>query len=143
METPAGEVVWFLPNHFKSKYGGDNAQSRARRTAQAARTAEIDEELRAAGENLVVVLGDFNDTPDSPPLQPLLANTDLRDVSDHPSFDTGEFAGKGTYGLGNDNHKIDYLLLSPARFGRVRPPDYSGWEPGPGGDRSARRYIPR
>jgi hypothetical protein len=38
--------------------------------------------LRAAGENLVAVLGDFNDTPDSPPLQPLLANTDLRDVSD-------------------------------------------------------------
>jgi len=89
VETPAGEVVWFLPNHFKSKFGGDNAQSRARRTAQATRTAEIYDELRASGENLVVVLGDFNDTPDSPPLQPLqplLANTDLRDVSEHPSL---------------------------------------------------------
>ena len=63
--------------------------------------------MRASGEELVVVLGDFNDTPDSPPLQPLLANTDLRKVSDHPSFDTGEFAGRGTYALGNDNKKID------------------------------------
>lgn len=36
-----------------------------------------------------------------------------------PTFDTGEFAGKGTFGLGNDNNKIDYLLLSPALFARV------------------------
>ncbi|MEX2622388.1 MAG: endonuclease/exonuclease/phosphatase family protein [Acidimicrobiia bacterium] len=120
VETPTGELIWILPNHFKSKFGGDNAQSRARRMAQATRTAEIYEELRAAGENLAVVLGDFNDTPDSLPLQPLVANTDLSDVSDHPSFNTGEFGGKGTYGLGNDNQKIDYLLLSPALFGRVQ-----------------------
>jgi hypothetical protein len=34
-------------------------------------------------------------------------------------FDSGEFAGVGTFGLGNDNQKIDYLLLSPALFTRV------------------------
>ena len=73
---------------------GDNADSRARRTAQATRTAEIYEELRASGENLVVVLGDFNDTPDSPPLRPLLANTDLRDVSEHPSLTPASSAPK-------------------------------------------------
>ena len=32
---------------------------------------------------------------------------------------TGEFAGKGTFGLGNDKDKIDYLLLSPALFSRM------------------------
>jgi endonuclease/exonuclease/phosphatase family metal-dependent hydrolase len=80
---------------------------------------EIYRALIAAGHDKVVVLGDFNDGPDSPPLQPLLAGTDLKDVSTHPVFDTGEFAGKGTYGLGNDSQKLDYLLLSPKLFARV------------------------
>jgi endonuclease/exonuclease/phosphatase family metal-dependent hydrolase len=117
--TPTSERIWVLPNHFKSKFGGDNASSRARRTAQATRTVEIYQQLRASGEDLVVVLGDFNDTPASAPLAPLLTATDLQDVSDHPMFDSGEFAGVGTFGLGNDNQKIDYLLLSPALFTRV------------------------
>ena len=128
VHTPAGETVWVVPNHFKSKFGGDDPGSRAKREAQAVRTAEIYRSLRAEGQDNVVVLGDLNDTPDSEPLQGLLADTDLVDVSDHPTFDTGEFKGRpgsgdrgiGTFGLGNDNQKIDYLLLSPALFARVR-----------------------
>lgn len=117
--TPAGETIWVLPNHFKSKYGGDTPASRSRREAQAQRTAEIYRALRSNGQDKVVVLGDLNDTPDSAPLQPLLSDTDLKDVSLHPAFDPGEFPGIGTYGLGNDNQKIDYLLLSPDLFDRV------------------------
>lgn len=125
--TPTGESIWVLPNHFKSKFGGDNPESRAKREAQAARTAETYERLRSDGHDKIVILGDFNDTPDSSPLARLLAGTDLTDVSEHPSFDTGEFTGRpgtddrgiGTFGLGNDNQKIDYLLLSPALFDRV------------------------
>jgi endonuclease/exonuclease/phosphatase family metal-dependent hydrolase len=75
----------------------------------------------------VVVLGDLNDTPDSAPLQRLLSGTDLEEITDHDAFDPGPFRagpgntsrGVGTFGLGNDNQKIDYLLLSPALFGRV------------------------
>jgi len=117
--TPTGERVWVLPNHFKSKFGGNSRSSRGRRRSQASRVAQIYRDLRRAGEDLVVVLGDFNDTPDSWPLAPLLAATDLRDVSEYERFDTGEFPGRGTFGLGNDNQKIDYLLLSPALFRRV------------------------
>ena len=125
--TPSGEQIWVLPNHFKSKFGGNNAASIAKRQAQATRTAEIYQRLIDTGNENVVVLGDLNDTPDSDPLQPLLASTDLHDVTDHPQFDVGEFnvpannssRGIGTYGLGNDNDKIDYLLLSPALFARV------------------------
>ena len=73
------------------------------------------------------MLGDLNDTPVSAALQPLLDGTDLRDVSEHPNFEVGEFnvpqgnndRGIGTFGLGNDNQKIDYILLSPAFFDRV------------------------
>ncbi|MEM6395899.1 MAG: endonuclease/exonuclease/phosphatase family protein [Bacteroidota bacterium] len=125
--TPDGEVFWILPNHFKSKFGGNDPASIAKRRAQAIRTAEIYHNLRSEGYENVIVLGDLNDTPDSEPLQPLLADTDLEDVSDHPNFEVGEFnvppsntnKGIGTYSLGNDNDKIDYLLLSPALFDRV------------------------
>lgn len=125
--TPDGELVWVLPNHFKSKFGGNDARSIAKRRAQSVRTAEIYRALRAGGNDSIVVLGDLNDTPDSDPLQPLLADTDLRDVVEHADFDPGEFnvpesnpnRGIGTFGLGNDNQKIDYLLLSPALFDRV------------------------
>jgi endonuclease/exonuclease/phosphatase family metal-dependent hydrolase len=117
--TPSGEAIWVLPNHFKSKFGGDNAASRTKREAQAKRVAEIYRRLREEGHDKVIVLGDLNDTPNSPPLHPLIAGTDLKDVAEHRVFDTGEFAGKGTFGLGNDSNKIDYLLLSPALFERV------------------------
>ncbi len=125
--TPTGESVWVLPNHFKSKFGGNDPDSIAKREAQATRTAEIYQRLRDTGHDSVVVLGDFNDTPDSAPLQPLLNGSDLRDVSEHPKFVVGEFnvppsnenRGIGTFDLGNDNDKIDYILLSPALFGRV------------------------
>ena len=119
VRTPQGETIWVLPNHFKSKYGGNDPAAISKRSDQARRTAAIYENLRAEGHDKVVILGDLNDTPDAVPLQPLLAGTDLRDVSTHPSFATGAFAGTGTFGLGNDSNKIDYLLLSPALFARV------------------------
>lgn len=125
--TPSGELIWVIPNHFKSKFGGNDAASVAKREAQATRVAEIYQRLRDDDCDNVVILGDLNDTPDSAPLQPLLAETDLRDVSELGLFDTGEFKGRegtnergiGTFGLGNDGDKIDYLLLSPALFDRV------------------------
>ena len=125
--TPRGERVWVLPNHFKSKFGGNDPKSVAKREAQATRTAEVYQRLRDSGQNNVVVLGDLNGTPESAALQPLLDSTDLRDVSEHPNFEVGEFnvpqgnndRGIGTFGLGNDNQKIDYILLSPAFFDRV------------------------
>lgn len=117
--TPGGEKIWILPNHFKSKFGGNNPASVQKRKSQAKRTAEIYEELIADGNDNVIVLGDLNDTPDSEALQPLLADTDLKDISDHPTFDTGEYEGQGTFGLGNNSNKIDYLLLSPALFNRI------------------------
>lgn len=125
--TPNGEEIVVLPNHLKSKFGGNDPSSIAKREAQATRIAEIYQRLRNEDYDNVVILGDFNDTPDSEPLQPLLAEMDLHDVSELDLFDTGEFKGRkgtdergiGTYKLGNDGDKIDYLLLSPALFDRV------------------------
>ncbi len=147
--TPTGESVWVLPNHFKSKFGGNDPDSIAKREAQATRTAEVYQRLRDIGQNNVVVLGDLNDTPESAPLQPLLDDTDLRDVSEHPDFEVGEFnvpqgnndRGIGTFGLGNDNQKIDYILLSPALFDRVTQRACGAKARGRGLGRSAGKFM--
>ncbi len=118
VHTPQGEQIWVLPNHYKSKFGGNDGPSQSKRREQAARTAAIYEELLASGHQNIVVLGDLNDTPESAPLQPLLA-TSLKDISAHPSFDTGSYPGRGTFGGGRDSEKIDYLLLSPALYARI------------------------
>lgn len=123
--TPSGETLMVLANHFKSKFGGNDPASRAKRLAQATAVKAYYERLRGEGFENIVVLGDLNDTPDSEELQPLMDGTDLRDVSDHPHFTEVEFGadngnrGIGTYGLGNDDDKIDYLMVSPALWDKV------------------------
>ena len=125
LDTPGGEKIAVLPNHFKSKYGGNNQASKDKREAQARFTAQYYERLLAEGIENVIVLGDLNDTPDSNELQPLL-NTSLQEVTNHPAFTEFEFnaatndRGIGTFGTGADSKKIDYILLSPALWTKVQ-----------------------
>jgi endonuclease/exonuclease/phosphatase family metal-dependent hydrolase len=116
IRTPGGDEVLFLANHFKSKGYGKASDSDARRTAQAARVADIYEQHRAAGVTNVIVAGDLNDTPDSAPLKALVRDTDLVDVSTLDNFADG--GRTGTYGTGSD--KIDYLLCSPELINKVQ-----------------------
>lgn len=122
--TPTGKTIVVLPNHFKSKFGGNDPTSRAKRLAQSTAVAGFYQRLLAAGFENVVILGDLNDTPDSQELAPLLGTT-VRDVSTHAAFTEFEFhastgdRGIGTFGTGADNSKIDYVLLSPALWNRV------------------------
>jgi hypothetical protein len=115
--TPSGNTLLVLVNHFKSKGFGTPAASNARRKLQAERVRDIYNELKAAGENFIAVVGDLNDTPSSDPLEPLIDGTDLKDIFLHPAFDDGGFPG--TFGLGNAANKIDYILLSPDLFAKV------------------------
>lgn len=112
------EKILILINHFKSKGFGSQAKSNARRKAQARRVREIYEQRKVQGNSLIAVLGDFNDTPESDPLQPLLGEeSDLRDIFTHPLFKADQRSG--TYGNGAKSNKIDYLLLSPDLYQRV------------------------
>ena len=114
----ATETILVLVNHLKSKGYGSPTASNARRKAQARRVRAIYDQRRAAGINLIAIAGDFNDTPASDPLEPLLGGTsDLKDVFDHPTF-VGD-GRPGTYSNGTASNKIDYILLSPALFARV------------------------
>jgi endonuclease/exonuclease/phosphatase family metal-dependent hydrolase len=115
--TPFGDVIVFLVNHLKSKGYGSQAANDAKRQRQATRVAEIYQRLCDEGQKNVVVLGDFNDTPDSAPLQPLLGATDLLDITTHATFVADD--RPGTFGNGTKSGKIDYILLSPALYQRV------------------------
>ncbi len=117
VETPSGERVLVLVNHFKSKGYGSPATSNARRLRQAQRVADIYREHTAAGHELIAVVGDLNDTPTSAPLAPLITGTTLKDVSEFAGFDNGGFPG--TYGTGAASNKIDYILASPKLFGAI------------------------
>jgi endonuclease/exonuclease/phosphatase family metal-dependent hydrolase len=118
LTTPSGENLLVMVNHLKSKGYGGQASSNARRRLQAERIAAIYAERVAEGVQNVAIVGDFNDTPSSEALAPLLAGTDLQDAFVHPAFDDGGFPG--TYGSCNASNKIDYVLLSPALFARVQ-----------------------
>ena len=110
--------VLLLVNHLKSKGFGSKAESDARRKAQAKRIREIYDLRRSQGIDMIAVVGDLNDTPDSDPLRPLLSEgSDLQDIFAHPQFQSD--GRSGTFGNGNKGDKIDYVLLSPALFERV------------------------
>lgn len=122
--TPGGDELVVLVNHFKSKGYGNQSDNDNRRRRQAQWTADIYDRLIADGHPNVVVLGDLNDTPDDPgdppgPLSPLLIDTDLRDITTHPTFTPDPNGRPGTFGNGTKSQKIDYVLLSPALFSKV------------------------
>lgn len=116
VRLPSGELLVVMVNHFKSKGYGSFRESAETRRRQAHRVRELYDARLAAGQELVVVLGDLNDTPDSAPLAPLL-DGGPRDLAEHPSFDDGGWPG--TFTTGRAGNKIDYLLCSPAVFAAV------------------------
>jgi endonuclease/exonuclease/phosphatase family metal-dependent hydrolase len=118
IQLPSGKTLLLLINHLKSKGFGTQEDSNERRRNQARRVREIYDARRQAGAAFVAVIGDFNDTPDSEPLAPLLQEgSDLRDVSQSAAYlDDGR---PGTFGNGTKSQKIDYILLSPELFVRI------------------------
>jgi endonuclease/exonuclease/phosphatase family metal-dependent hydrolase len=112
-------TLLMLINHFKSKGYGKASDSNEKRRKQAAEVARIYEE-RKKTINFITVAGDFNDTPDSPYLAPLLNQTDLKDVMQHLQYLNGSDKRPGTYQSGSASNKIDYLLLSPALWDKVQ-----------------------
>jgi endonuclease/exonuclease/phosphatase family metal-dependent hydrolase len=115
---PSGNTLLLLINHLKSKGFGTQSDSNKRRLRQAERVRAIYDERRQQGLTQIAVIGDFNDTPDSAPLKPLLAQgSNLRDIFDHPNFQADD--RPGTFGNGSKSQKIDYILLSPELFNLV------------------------
>lgn len=73
------QPLYILCNHFKSKGYDPEGTSDKKRKRQAEAVAKILESYDLE-KDWVVVAGDFNDTPDSAPLRPLLEVPHLHDV---------------------------------------------------------------
>jgi endonuclease/exonuclease/phosphatase family metal-dependent hydrolase len=108
IDLPNGRKLMVLPNHFKSKRGGNGTAAQNKRKAQADRAHAI-AVAALAQTPLVVIAGDLNDTPNFPPFAALFEDGFV-DVQDHPSYPTDR---PGTFDTGTKANKIDYLILSP------------------------------
>lgn len=106
LDAGAGGPLHVLLNHFKSRgySGASDPAGKKKRTAQAARVAEILARFDLTRER-VVVAGDLNDGPASASLAPLLALPNLHNV-----VDTLPERERGTFGTRRE--QIDYLLVS-------------------------------
>jgi endonuclease/exonuclease/phosphatase family metal-dependent hydrolase len=118
VRTPKRETVWVLVNHFKSKGYGDPETSTRRRWLQSEAVRRILERLEAEKAALIAVVGDFNDSPDSAALHPLIGESGFKDISSHQNFAAD--GHPGTFGRGSAGDKIDYILMSPALFERAK-----------------------
>ena len=81
VRTPKRETVWVLVNHFKSKGYGAQDTSDRKRWLQAEACAAFSNGSTPRKPPLIAVAGDFNDTPDSAPLAPLLVESGFKDIS--------------------------------------------------------------
>jgi endonuclease/exonuclease/phosphatase family metal-dependent hydrolase len=110
-----GTSLTIFVNHLKSKLGkvGDDSSDK-KRLAQATRVAELVKARfngNAFSDRAFAVVGDFNDSPDSEYLKPLVKDLGLENVvkriSDKANQWTHWWAGK------NLVNQIDYILVSP------------------------------
>lgn len=82
------------------------------------RVREIYDALNSNNDKNVAIIGDFNDSPNSGLLDPLLRNgSNLLDIFQYGNIQNGGIPG--TFGSGNPSDKLDYMLLSPTLWGKV------------------------
>ncbi len=113
IELPDGRTLWLLGNHFKSQGYGAQTANDAKRKLQAERVREILRRFDLT-RDLIVVAGDFNGSPTSTPLKPLLTTPGLFDVLKSPLHRGPSW----TYHDGRQ--QIDYLLVSQPLFAQLR-----------------------
>lgn len=115
IEIPKYGPVRFFAVHFASKIGGERADTLREAEAIAAREI-VKEQTRDFPGGKFVVMGDFNDTPDSQAVQTMLAKDDsgfemldgFREEPGKVSYPTDEkTARKWGY------KRIDHILVSP------------------------------
>ncbi len=103
--------LYILCNHLKSKLQSASSDHNERRKKQAERIKEILNENYDLDTDWVIVAGDFNDTPDSAPLKPLLNMYKMHDVLEL-QYKT-DMDKRWTYHY-KKHEQIDYILISEA-----------------------------
>ncbi len=107
IRLPNGDLLVVIPQHFKSKRGGNSPAAVARRKAQVDRAAVI-AQVALQQTPFVIVAGDFNDTPGN-----ILDSFNAIGFEDIQGKFNYPNARPGTFATGTASKKIDYLLMSP------------------------------
>ena len=110
LEIAKNKPLYVLCNHFKSKgYSASQSDADNRRKLQADTVKQIIKDKYDLTKDMVVVLGDFNDTPDSNPLQTLLNTQNLTDVL---KLKFGNDVEKTYTYFFKKKNQIDFILVS-------------------------------
>ncbi len=115
-----GDTLHIFLNHWPSKYGGARESAPKRQAVADALAEALDSLFAACGSASVLVMGDFNDTPDSPAVTGLCRRFQLTNLTaDLP----GSIKFHGAWEM------IDQVLVSPAallvaRCARLYTPDF-------------------
>ena len=103
-----GQPITLVNNHFKSKRGGER-QTAPRREAQAAHLRDLASTQLAQNPDVaLIILGDFNDYEDSPPMQILADGGFVNALKRVPDVQRYSFVFSGVSQL------IDGVFVSPA-----------------------------
>lgn len=130
----------YLVNHHPSKYAGA-AVSAPKRLAAVTRLRSLCDSLTATGaDDLVVAMGDFNDTPDNP-LFDILESGNMRNMA----LD-GKFRNDGTIRFEGKWELIDMFFVSrnmsdSANMEIVHPPFLMTADLKHGGEKPLRTYV--
>jgi endonuclease/exonuclease/phosphatase family metal-dependent hydrolase len=116
IEMPGGIPVRFFVTHFASKMGGERADKLRKAEAKAARQIIERETAHFPGQRYVL-MGDFNDTPESPAVK-TFTTPDRKGWAMHDVFadqpDTVSYPTREEAAAKWGYKKIDHILVSPA-----------------------------
>lgn len=99
------DTMHLYVNHWPSKYSGAKSSMAKREAVCKALTAHLDSLQTAEPGAKIIVMGDFNDTPDADVIQSVCAHARLENLTRH---NPGTIKFKGQW------ETIDQLLASPA-----------------------------
>jgi len=121
-----GNSLWILTTHLQEQTEYKE-HSDAIRKAQAEKITEVYNQLYSEGKKYIALVGTLNAASYCNSLSPILLQTNLKDITKHPSFnvdfDKGRDAGYyslGAYRMGVNIKQTDYLLLSPELFEKTK-----------------------
>lgn len=123
--TPTSKNLWVLAIYL-TNHNTDEKTNAIIRKSQMINITKIYEVLIAEGKTNVIITGTFNAPSYCDSLSPLIQGTNTKDITKHLSFEVDIDKGNdanyfrlGAYRLGVNIKQKDYMLLSPALFGRM------------------------
>lgn len=110
--TPLPDTLHVYVNHWPSKYGGAKASKHKREAVCDALLAHLDSLQKAEPAARILLMGDFNDTPDAGVIMDLCRTVHLQNITPKEG---GTIKYKGQWEM------IDQMLASPSAVGKIGP----------------------